>query len=1124
MLEHRYAAVLLASLLTGDPLEELGDPVLVPVEIKLQASRFSKVDDILITARPRQGGEDFQVAIGVRRDPDVVPSSDATVALVGSYLREVTERWGAIQMGRYRLALAVTDRNAHGHEVARLAGIASGVGEPEAFRAEASRSGPTDSKMRARLDQLDRVVAKAVSCGIETHGVSTRELTWRLLSTLRVHHLRLEDGDERDYTQAVSSLRSEAVENTAGAAEQVLSRIEHLVGGWAPTGAQVTEAMLRRDLAARLKPRFSSVGAEVQPVEVAPDALIRGPVAHLGLAPDLEEAQRLEAGHPAAAARLYARIADALETSVWAPLALSLRQRQAKAHHDAGDHAEGVAADVSVLAAALPMGEVWRAMSVVRRLVNDQIEAPDEFIRAANALGGLAAFEYHHDVSLDDITASIDALQISDPHCLMAVTWFAEHAVASDRPDLLRSRVERLTGLASSAEQRDQTWQARLLACLADTDRSGAMWITLARSARSEYPPPVTALLLARHARHLADAGQAQDALDRYDDAVERAVQRRNHDDAAAWTEAHNLVRIRYGLQTARVSDAYPTATALRAADGGSVLPEPFSARERALGRVANHARTAETLQALTQYLRQAVVTASWLEEHEAHELLGRFHLDHGEINAAVNHLVAAGSHELLNTLDVQLPEEPFHFPVPDGWAAHPRWRRHSALTAVRATADLLPDEQAWAWVDVALAEIADDQEVPFGTRNVRRAAFSAFASLADAADTPQAQRFLDLTGLVRTGPGRRHRGAEQDYAQALIRIAIRHPGLPRIEAVDRMCQVLLTDTFAANVILGRGEDALRLQPSVVSERCTAAAAGGNTEAAMVLLLANAPADSARPLAQKLLDRSLGRQTETDPSLDASPSQAAFLIGRLLPSADRESFADALTQRIRSHHHTAQQRQDALDALNILTAYLEPEHRARHLDVTLDAARGYLDGSAQDDLNATHAYDHFQLDMGTTTLRYHGLSAAAHMAQTLSDGEEIIGIALPLLAQPEGPAESLIVETLAQLPYRQNLLPLPLLAGHPSPWVRALAAHLWCTTDQTATTAHLGTHLAADTSPRVRCTLARELLDDEEHTDLREVLRSDCRRSVRTAAGQTSAPDRPRTRPPSQPHRGADGA
>jgi hypothetical protein len=40
-----------ARLLTGDSLEELGDPVLAPAEITLQASQFSRDDDILTTAR-----------------------------------------------------------------------------------------------------------------------------------------------------------------------------------------------------------------------------------------------------------------------------------------------------------------------------------------------------------------------------------------------------------------------------------------------------------------------------------------------------------------------------------------------------------------------------------------------------------------------------------------------------------------------------------------------------------------------------------------------------------------------------------------------------------------------------------------------------------------------------------------------------------------------------------------------------------------------------------------------------------------------------------------------------------------------------------------------------------------
>ncbi|MGW7355437.1 hypothetical protein ACWGI0_01775 [Streptomyces sp. NPDC054802] len=66
------------------------------------------------------------------------------------------------------------------------------------------------------------------------------------------------------------------------------------MGDWAPTAAQVTEAMLRRHLAARLKPRFLSLGGNQQLAEVDPDALLRGPIAHLGLAEDFKEAQALE--------------------------------------------------------------------------------------------------------------------------------------------------------------------------------------------------------------------------------------------------------------------------------------------------------------------------------------------------------------------------------------------------------------------------------------------------------------------------------------------------------------------------------------------------------------------------------------------------------------------------------------------------------------------------------------------------------------------------------------------------------------------------------------------------------------------------------------------------------------
>ncbi|MGW7355436.1 hypothetical protein ACWGI0_01770 [Streptomyces sp. NPDC054802] len=136
-----------------------------------------------------------------------MPSSEATVALIGSFLLEISEHWQEVQQGRYRLVLAVAERNVHGHEVASLAQIAAGRGQDQ-FRTEAARSRPTNEKVRARLRHLDEVVAAAAAArGIDTTIVSAKELTWRLLSALRVQHIRLEGGDERDRTQAVDRLR-----------------------------------------------------------------------------------------------------------------------------------------------------------------------------------------------------------------------------------------------------------------------------------------------------------------------------------------------------------------------------------------------------------------------------------------------------------------------------------------------------------------------------------------------------------------------------------------------------------------------------------------------------------------------------------------------------------------------------------------------------------------------------------------------------------------------------------------------------------------------------------------------------------------------------------------------------
>lgn len=251
MLEHQYGATLLAALLTADPLPELGDEV-TPMVVRFQASVVSAVDDLLISGRTPDGGV-RQVSVGVRRAPKLVKSEakvgqgkGKTVRLVASYLKVVAGAWEEIQAGRWRLSLAAVTSNSAVEQAGKLAEIARATGSGAAFRTELA-DGEHDRSLRVRLDHLDGLVA-ALQGGCDTGGLAAGELTWRWLFSLRVRELRLEGADTTDRTFAVARLRSVAADGTAAAADALFSKLEGLSSRYAPAGAIVDEATLRRDL------------------------------------------------------------------------------------------------------------------------------------------------------------------------------------------------------------------------------------------------------------------------------------------------------------------------------------------------------------------------------------------------------------------------------------------------------------------------------------------------------------------------------------------------------------------------------------------------------------------------------------------------------------------------------------------------------------------------------------------------------------------------------------------------------------------------------------------------------------------------------------------------------------
>ncbi|MFF6860729.1 tetratricopeptide repeat protein [Streptomyces ardesiacus] len=247
VLEHRYGALLLSHLLTGDPLSELGDDV-TPDEVVFQASAFSAVDDLLLSGRST-GGDRRRVSIGVRRDPSFVPSDRSTVELMGSYLQVMRERGRQVAEGTWRLALVVASPNTHVRQLQELAGIARDTESSDQFRLEVSRAGRTHREVRERLRHLDAVVASAAAgAGIDTTDVSVAELTWRVLGALRLREVRFEGVEETDRAIAVGRLRGIVEAGTADAADRLFSRLCELVGRYAPAAATKSVDSLRRDL------------------------------------------------------------------------------------------------------------------------------------------------------------------------------------------------------------------------------------------------------------------------------------------------------------------------------------------------------------------------------------------------------------------------------------------------------------------------------------------------------------------------------------------------------------------------------------------------------------------------------------------------------------------------------------------------------------------------------------------------------------------------------------------------------------------------------------------------------------------------------------------------------------
>ncbi|MGW7519531.1 hypothetical protein ACWGJ2_28455 [Streptomyces sp. NPDC054796] len=825
-------------------------------------------------------------------------------------------------------------------------------------------------------------------------------------------------------------------------------------------------------------------GLSAQTTTVASDAMVRGPVQHLGLHTDLEAARRLRDDQPAQAALEFRRLADALEAAGFAAHALQIRRDQAQALHAAQDTTAAVAVDLQIMAGELESGEPGLALSVARRLEAADAQTPEALVRAVEVLGALASYEHHHDTSLDEIAHAVDALQEGDPEITSAFMLFAEYAVAEDRLGFITGRAERFEAIAR-ATRTGSPEHARLRACLADAG-VGESWEDLQYTIRTAWPPRLAALLMARHGRHLVRRQKAPAALSRYSDAIALATEDGAIDDVVNWLQTQDLIRIRFGLtRPFSMNEGYRRILTLRAAgNGGSVVPTGVRFRERALSRMQK-GRLADAAQAVGAYRSRSTLTADWSGAQEAEHLLGLLHQKAGQPEQALHHHLAAGDVDELAVAAKLLPEESLDFPPPQNLVDRAGWYRVSAFRAAAATADLLPDDQARLWLDTALAELELDRPAPPRAASAVHAAFAATAALLGASTRQQAQRFLSYSGpLLDREPGA-HRRTDREHMQALIVIAQTHAAL-RESAVRSMCRALLCADHLAASVLNHGVPELALSADVVAEQCTPPARDGNIKAALALILVETNMADAIPAAIRQMPLPLPGAGE-HPRKDLS---TLALLAAAVELPTRQALSDSLIAHALHRDDAAFQRREALHALAALAPHLDHDTRTRHFTTAMAFAHGRHDGSADDDL-PHEPFNRISFDFGPTSLRPDGLLAAACLAHPGQQAAEVSACALDILQTYDGDRNA-VVRALFQLRGQDVALEPALLSIHADHQVRLLAAGLWCEREDAEPVT--GRVLASDRNALVRQYMASHT--DQPH--LRELLNADPRRSVRS--------------------------
>lgn len=853
------------------------------------------------------------------------------------------------------------------------------------------------------------------------------------------------------------------------------------------------------------------VGAIRQPVAMSDqvdmsstqvaDAVLRGPIEALGLNSQLADADQLSDTNPANAAREYTSIAEKLSEASWPGHALMMKRRAAEALAAAGEERAAGLLVAQLFWTYLDLGADSESQMLRHELRKLSEKVPDDEVLGTWAK---TASEAHNAVTdpldrLEELANAVDTLPPGSEIESGALVLLCELALTSEQPELIVDRMKRITeAVKGSPSAPDHpSLGTRLRLCLADATGD---WTDLLSDVRKRVLSPWDiALALGRRGRYLAWHNEPDLARDAFGQAIERGVLLTANDDAGDWIHSTRYLDIRYGPISEQVNEAYRRIQALNTASSDVRLYRHLtSPRENVLRHLQDEKYPAAA-DAGRRYLRECVVAGHWGSEFEAHTFLGDLFAMTGEPERAARHYIRAGAHKKLESL---LRDGPYVDVRQELLRSGP-WERAAAYRAIVAEADLVPDDQANEIITAALEDalaVEDGQVRQSGSApELWASAIAALGALVERASEDLAGQTLQLLWPLTERDAGKYRFSDNDHMKALAGIVQGHKRY-RDDALRQIGRALeIGGPFADSAMKFAGDlmaseaDAVPILESL--------AANSNNHACLLLAARGVTSHEVLEKAEDAFDRVRKRPAPKAGTVTFGTSlpQDAHLISAL-PQEKRDIAANRLMQIAEDTQESDRNRADALEAISTLGRELSPAARGDLYSRAMRFATGEAsDSDLSPDLRQEpHPLSRFKFDLSPGPLEAYGLEAAARLAQTQTETDAVIEMALSMLASGDATSTHRVAAMLSWLSGDRLAANQAVLAGQPNSSLRALAAVLWV--HDASRNPDLGLRLASDLNVLVRRTLAREIASSGEFQPGNAVvarLSSDVRYSVR---------------------------